>query len=55
MEEQIYIPLHCIEDKEDKDLLTELFLNEKQGKPAQFFERFLNALVDQSYSNLIET
>ena len=55
MEEQIYILLHCIEDKEDKDLLTELFLNEKQGKPAQFFERFLNALVDQSYSNLIET
>ena len=55
LEEQILILLHCIEDKEEKDLLTELFLNGKNEKPSNYFQNFLTSLIDQTYSNLIES
>ena len=50
-----YDSLHCIEDKEEKDVLTETFLNGKNGKPKSYFIDFLSSLIDQTYSNLIES
>ena len=55
IEDQILILLHCIEDKEEKDVLTETFLNGKNGKPKSYFIDFLSSLIDQTYSNLIES
>ena len=54
MEDQISILLHCIEEKEEKDFLTELFLNEKAGKSKVFLQNFLECLIDKNYSNLIK-
>ena len=54
MEDQALILLHCIEEKEEKDLLMEKFLNEKEGKTRDFFQSFIDCLIDQNYSNLIE-
>ena len=54
MEDQIFILLHCIEEKEEKDFLTELFLNEKAGKSNTFLQTFLECLIDKNYSNLIK-
>jgi hypothetical protein len=54
MEDQALILLHCIEEKEEKDLLMEKFLNEKEGKTRDFFQAFIDCLIDQNYSNLIE-
>ena len=53
VEDQIYILLHCIKDPEEKELLTEIFVNEKVGKDDLFFKNFLTSLIDQSYSSLI--
>ena len=52
LEDQIHILLHCIKDPEEKELLTELFVNEKTGKDAAFFKNFIASLIDQTYSNL---
>ena len=54
MEDQALILLHCIEEKEEKDFLMEKFLNEKEGKDKDFFQNFIDCLIDQNYSNLIE-
>ena len=51
MEDQALILLHCIEEK---DFLMEKFLNEKEGKDKDFFQNFIDCLIDQNYSNLIE-
>ena len=55
IEDQILILLHCIEDKEENDVLTQTYLNGKHGKPKSYFIEFLSSLIDQTYSNLIET
>ena len=54
MEDQALILLHCIEEKEEKDLLMENFLNEKQDKTKDFFQTFIDCLIDHNYSHLIE-
>ena len=51
IEDQALILLHCIEEK---DLPMEKFLNEKEGKTRDFFQAFIDCLIDQNYSNLIE-
>ena len=53
LEDQIYILLHCIKDPEEKELLSEIFVNEKTGKDAAFFKNFIASLIDQTYSNLL--
>ena len=53
IEDQIYILLHCIKDPEEKELLTEVFVNEKIGKDDEFFQNFLTCLIDKSSSNLV--
>ena len=54
MEDQALILLHCIEEKEEKELLMEKFLNEKQDKTKDFFQTFIDCLIDHNYSHLIE-
>ena len=46
-EDQIYIDLHFIRDPEEKELLSEIFVNEKTGKNAAFFKNFIASLIIQ--------